>query len=133
MPEFRQNLATKEWIIIAAERAKRPEEFAKERPAAMEQPAYSPTCPFCPGNEGMTPEAILTIPYADPEGKWDVRVVPNKYPALVPSPDGEYQTRSEWVGPHLRRDGIGEHEIVVETPLHNRDLPLYRRNTWNTL
>ena len=54
MPELRQNRATKEWVIVATERAKRPEQLRveKERKAL---PRHSETCPFCPGNEAMAP------------------------------------------------------------------------------
>ncbi|HEX2949815.1 MAG TPA: galactose-1-phosphate uridylyltransferase [Armatimonadota bacterium] len=124
MPEFRQNLATKEWIIIAAERAKRPEDFARSRPPAKELPAQSPDCPFCPGQERMTPDAILTLPHTQKPEQWDVRVVPNKFPALVSSPGDGCHSCSTHVGPYLRREGVGHHEVVIETPLHNRDIPL---------
>jgi UDPglucose--hexose-1-phosphate uridylyltransferase len=60
MPELRQNFFTKEWVIIATERAKRPEELATHRPA---QPvsAFVETCPFCPGNEMKTPPEVMRI------------------------------------------------------------------------
>jgi len=128
MPEFRQNLATKEWIILSAERAKRPEEFARSRPPAMELPATDPNCPFCPGQEGNTPDAILTLPPGADPGNWDVRVVPNKFPALVPAPHGECHVCTNQVGPYLRREGIGYHEVVIDSPLHNHDLPLLTHN-----
>ena len=50
MPEFRFNILTREWAIIATERAKRPIEFAQSMPKLM-LPEYEPSCPFCPGNE----------------------------------------------------------------------------------
>ena len=54
MPEIRHNLLTREWVIIATERAKRPDQFVRkgEKKAL---PAFEPMCPFCPGNEAMTP------------------------------------------------------------------------------
>ena len=48
MPELRQNFFTKEWVIIATERAKRPEELATHRPVQA-VPAFVESCPFCPG------------------------------------------------------------------------------------
>ncbi len=123
MPEFRQDLATKEWIIIAAERGKRPREFVHARPISEELPAHSTDCPFCPGQERLTPNPILTIPPGTEHGGWQVRVVPNKFPALVPNPTEECEACSTHLGPYLRRDGIGHHEVVIETPLHNHDLP----------
>lgn len=114
MPELRQNFFTKEWVIIATERAKRPEELATHRPA---QPVSSfvETCPFCPGNESKTPPEVMRI--GEP---WEVRVIPNKFAAL----SSEVQpTRSLQ---HLRRriDGFGFHEVIIDSPDHSRCLPL---------
>src|SRR5947209_16778844 len=79
MPELRQNFFTKEWVIIATERAKRPEELATHRPV-QDVPAFVETCPFCPGNENKTPPEVLRLP-ANAE-HWSVRVIPNKFAAL---------------------------------------------------
>ncbi len=45
------------------------------------RPPYQADCPFCPGNEHLTPGA--TAQYDD--GSWSVRMVPNKFPALTPA------------------------------------------------
>jgi UDPglucose--hexose-1-phosphate uridylyltransferase len=121
MPEFRQDLATKQWIIIAAERARRPEDFARTRPPVDELPPWSASCPFCAGNEDQTPPALLTIPVAD--DPWAVRVVPNRFPALSAHYGEPCMHCSTAVGPYLRRHGVGFHEVVIETPRHNEDLP----------
>src|SRR5438094_3630025 len=98
MPELRQNRITKEWVIIATERAKRPEELVvKTHPVPL--PAYSPTCPFCPGNERLAPEPILTR--ADGHGQWRVRGIPNKFPG--PHPNNVPERRGERHGPHRVR------------------------------
>jgi len=125
MPEFRQNLATKEWIILSTERKKRPVEFVHSRPPVGETPAYNPTCPFCPGQEAATPEALAAFPPDAGAGGWQVRVTPNKFPALQPGHDDEECAAcSTRVGPYLRREGVGRHEVVIETPRHNEDLPM---------
>jgi UDPglucose--hexose-1-phosphate uridylyltransferase len=112
MPELRQNFFTKEWVIIATERAKRPEELATHRPPQV-VPAFLETCPFCPGNESKTPAEVLRFP--DVAGEpWAVRVIPNKFAAL----SSEVQpTRSLQ---HLRRriDGFGFHEVIIDSPDH---------------
>jgi len=79
MPEMRQNRFTKEWVVIATERAKRPEEL-KTKHELKPLPSYSPTCPFCPGNEAMSPGEVMRLNGAD--GNWRVKVVPNKFAAL---------------------------------------------------
>ncbi len=112
MPELRQNLATKEWVIIAHERARRPDEFRAQKPAKAAVPRKKDDCPFCPGNERLTDEATCVL---GPASDWRVRAVPNRYPALVPSP-----------GPHRSKQslyrslpGEGIHEVIIETPRHD--------------
>ena len=98
MPELRQNFATKEWVVIAPDRARRPEEMAKhaQRPAPV---AFVPTCPFCPRNEGSTPPEVLRVPVS--ASAWHVRVVPNKFAALSreakPEDVPSLATIGEWV------------------------------------
>ena len=79
-------------------------------------PPHVESCPFCAGNEEMTPSPVLEIP-SDPPGRWQVRAFPNKYPALVQAPSPEANSQ----GPLFSAvSGRGAHEILVETPLHNR-------------
>jgi UDPglucose--hexose-1-phosphate uridylyltransferase len=64
MPELRQNFMIKEWVVIAPERAKRPDQMAVHRES---KPAvsFSEKCPFCPGHESQTPPEILRLPDGD--------------------------------------------------------------------
>ena len=105
-------MATKEWVVIATERAKRPEDFLKGKEKRPELPAYSPTCPFCPGNEEKTPPSVLAV---EENNEWKLRVVPNKFAALQP----QYSTRRERVGRFLKADGFGVAEVIIETPVYN--------------
>lgn len=112
MPELRQNVATKEWVIIATERARRPEEFAQASKERVEdRPSHSATCPFCPGNEELDLER-LRLPGQD---DWTVRVVRNRYPALNEEADLIWQSSFSY--PTMM--GVGYHEIVVESRQHN--------------
>jgi len=113
MSELRQNLANKEWVIIATERAKRPEDFIKPLKEEAPKPEYSPKCPFCPGNESQTPTEILRI--NDDQGNWLVRVVPNRFAALSPDCDPTHTLN----GFQRSIQGFGYHDVVVESPLHN--------------
>ncbi|HET6180911.1 MAG TPA: hypothetical protein VFE61_28590 [Candidatus Sulfotelmatobacter sp.] len=114
MPEFRQNFFTKEWVIIATERARRPEELATHG-AVQPVLAFVETCPFCPGNESITPPEVLRTPVLRSE-PWAVRVIPNKFAAL----SSELQPTRNLQ--HLRRriDGFGYHEVVIDSPDHAR-------------
>src|SRR5438477_1185756 len=111
MPELRQNRFTKEWVIIATERAKRPKDMVVLR-AARNLPSFDPNCPFCPGNENATPPEILRV--TAPEGGWTVRVVPNKFAALRP----DVEPRRVVERSHRTVNGFGMHEVVVESPDH---------------
>ena len=117
MPELRQNPITKEWVIIATERAQRPEDFA---PIKIEETAPAINhCPFCEGNEQITPHEILAYrtygTQADTPGWW-IRIIPNKFPALVPQGNIQRVKQEEFF---RFMDGVGEHEVIIESPKHN--------------
>ena len=122
MPELRQDPATKQWVILATERAKRPHDFS--RPAVqVSVPEYKADCPFCPGNERMTPPETMAYRKggnANGSGWW-VRSFPNKFSALVP--EGSL-SRKEEEGIFRKMDGVGQHEVIVECPQHNLCIPL---------
>jgi len=116
MPELRKDPITGRWVIIASERAKRPKSFNITRP-----PKQTGPCPFCHGNEGMTPPEIFAIREKDSAPNtagWNMRVVPNKYPAL--RIEGGLDRRGE--GMFDRMNGIGAHEVIIETPDHDKSL-----------
>lgn len=116
MPELRQDPLTNTWVIIASERSKRPSDFASKKEGKKEPG----TCPFCLGNEHMTPPEILAYRENGPAnaGGWSLRVFPNKFAAL----QIENSTHKDSVGVYEKMDGFGAHEVIVETPDHNRPL-----------
>ncbi len=119
MSKIRQDPTTEEWVIVAKERAKRPNEFVRRQPK-RELPAFSSSCPFCPGNESMTAQQSLL--YQKQEGNgWQVRGFANKFAALSP---GGRTTRDMQEGFFSEMKGVGVHEVIVETPLHNESLAL---------
>ena len=120
MSELRQDPTTKAWVILAPERAKRPQQKPKMR-RAEELPSWDPTCPFCPGNEDQTPDAVFRLPVSDQGSAWEIRVVPNRFAALEPGGDG---TMIEEERLFRKRAGIGAHEVIIETPSHNTPMAL---------
>jgi UDPglucose--hexose-1-phosphate uridylyltransferase len=114
MPELRQNRFTKEWVIIATERAKRPKDMVVLR-APRNLPSFDPKCPFCPGNEKSTPPEVLRVTSAS-NGHWLVRVVPNKFAALQP----DLTPRRVVERSHRTVNGFGFHEVIIETPDHSQ-------------
>jgi UDPglucose--hexose-1-phosphate uridylyltransferase len=110
MPELRKDPIVGRWVIVASERSKRPVPPKSE-------PLPGGPCPFCAGNEQDTPHEILA--YRDrssrsDEAGWRVRVVPNKYPALLI--EGDLQKRGD--GIYDRMNGVGAHEVILECPQH---------------
>ncbi|UCD63259.1 MAG: galactose-1-phosphate uridylyltransferase [Candidatus Zixiibacteriota bacterium] len=112
MPEFRQNQATKEWVILAPDRGRRPDEFSREQKKREPLPSYQEGCPFCVGNEAETEQAVYTYPET---GNWQVRVVPNKYAALK----ADLSTTRTRVGSFLAAKGFGIAEVVIEHSRHD--------------
>ncbi len=116
MPELRKDPVIGRWVIISTERGKRPHDF---RPTP--EPQKSGFCPFCPGNEDKTPPEIFAIrePGTAPNTPgWTLRVVPNKYPAL--RVEGDLNRRGE--GIYDVMNGVGAHEVIIETPHHDKKL-----------
>ncbi len=120
MPQLRKNPVTREWVVIAVERSKRPSDFVHDEENPTDRAPWVESCPFCPGNEHMTPPAVLAYRNADPsepmDGQgWWVRVVPNKYPALAI----EGGLGKLGVGMYDLMNGVGAHEVIIECPQHN--------------
>ncbi len=121
MPELRKDPIVGRWVIISTDRAKRPTDFVREQVKMR-----GGFCPFCYGNEKKTPPEILAYrpgqnggppPQKDSPG-WTVRVVPNKFPAL--GIEGNLNRQAE--GMFDKMNGIGAHEVIIETPDHNQNL-----------
>lgn len=113
--EMRQDKATRQWVIYAPSRRKRPKDFRQSENERTLIPERDEGCPFCPGNERMLPPVILELSGGS---GWRTRVVPNKFPALTPEGRLDRQSR----GIYVAMGGFGRHEVVIETPLHNRDI-----------
>ncbi len=115
MSHWRLDPLSGRWVIIAAGRGRRPNEFR----LATRLAADPADCPFCPGHEGQTTPEIVAVgrpagALGDSPG-WNLRCFPNLYPALAadaadePAPAGL-----------AARPGTGAHEVVVYDPRHDR-------------
>ncbi len=126
MPELRLDPVTNKWVVLAEGRARRPKDHVEIGHIQRDKPARDEKCPFCPGNEGATPPEVFAF---RPEGSdanrpgWRVRGVPNMYPALTWGACAEPTTS----GLFTWRPATGVHEVIIETPLHNSDIPLMQR------
>jgi UDPglucose--hexose-1-phosphate uridylyltransferase len=116
MPELRKDPIIGRWVIISTERGRRPSEFLPE-----EVKARGGFCPLCEGNEDKTPPEVFAIREnsSTPNSTgWTLRVVPNKFPALTV----EGKLNREGEGLYDKMNGVGAHEVVIETPKHDETL-----------
>jgi len=116
MSELRHDPIQKRWVIIATERSQRPQEFKVQEPERGGK-----FCPFCSGNEQYTPPEIFSIRESGNKNEpgWNVRVVPNKFPAL--RIEGDLGRKG--YGVYDLMNGIGAHEVIIESPHHSNTFP----------
>ncbi|MDP2943855.1 MAG: galactose-1-phosphate uridylyltransferase [Candidatus Omnitrophota bacterium] len=117
MAELRRDPVIGRWVIVDTDHPSVPSDFEIE-----ELTWAGGVCPFCLGNESLTPPEITAIrdPATLPNTPgWQVRVVPNKFPAL--QIEGDLNRKG--LGIYDMSNGIGAHEVVIESPYHHKDLP----------
>lgn len=121
--ELRTDWLTGRSVLVAENRALRPNEFALEPASAGEEPKSTTSllsCPFCAGNESRTPPPVYEK--LDQHGRWQIRVVPNMYPATIlpivatdvasiASTAAEMHT--------VASPAIGAHEVIIESASHS--------------
>lgn len=123
--EVRKDYLLNRWVVIATERGRRPTDFAKQE----KEKAKIGVCPLCPGNEHMTPPAVLVYLKSgkgirkakDKNGfrhkNWLIRCIPNLYPAFAP-PKMKISRRKVMKSCDLAA-AVGHHEVLVESPIHD--------------
>jgi len=138
MSEIRQDKLTEQWVIFAPERAQRPHPPVPQAAGKGSPAEFDANCPFCVGNENMLPSVLLEKQKRSPvssskpkqgEHNWQTRVVPNKYPVLT----AEAETAGSNRGVYLVAAGYGRHEVIIESPLHSRDIPAMSVNEVETV
>jgi UDPglucose--hexose-1-phosphate uridylyltransferase len=116
MPELRKDPILNRWVIISPDRGKRPHDF----PMPAKKP-HKGVCPFCQGNEKSTPPEILAFRQENSQPNtpgWTLRTVSNKFPAL--RIEGEMDQVND--GLYESMNGIGAHEVIIESPDHLAEL-----------
>ncbi len=115
MAQLRREPVTRMWVVVTDHDPKGPSDYLAFKPPYQKLEPSGP-CPFCPGNEGMTPLDTFSIKTGD--GGWSVRTVPNKFPFF--HIEGDFERRPE--GMYDLMEAVGAHEIVIETPDHHQNL-----------
>lgn len=123
MGELRKDYALDEWVIIAANRAARPQPtiITISQQTAFnhtQQPASKSVCYFCPGNENFTPGEIGH--FSDENGDWQLRWFENKFPCVQPENGKVFVAEASGLLVHA--PNYGYHELVVETREHSKQL-----------
>ncbi len=130
MPELRTDWLTGRTVFVAETRAERPYEFGNIATVDLEHDrplGNQPSCPFCPGQEHLTPASVYEM--AGDDGKWHIRVVPNKFPAVTAPSDVAILSvsaldpypvhiRAATREPHALTQAVGAHEVFIESPRH---------------
>ncbi len=119
MSFLRYDSTTNDWVIFAPSRARRPHEFRQNK-CAEAVANMATTCPFCPGQEHLTPPEIYRVPASGTQqpANWRVRVIPNRFPALRIEETNKNGVEHR---PLFRqRGGCGAHEVIIEAPEHDR-------------
>lgn len=110
MSQLRLDPLTGRWVVVSLARGERPNAFLERTPHFG---AAAAECAFCPGHEDETPPAITR--YDDEEGDWQLRVIPNLYPAFT----GHDAMAVSNLGPvYMQAPASGSHEVVVFSPEH---------------
>ncbi len=123
MSQLRFDPTTLHWTIMDPERCK------SMLPKEEDTEAADRPCPFCPGNESMTPKEIYRIPAQETKKDWRCRVIPNNHPVLrveeglTRQPHGIFDTIS----------GVGAHEVIIDTPEHHLTVDKYSPDLWADL
>ncbi len=113
--ELRTDPITGHQVLIAEDRAGRPNDFSAQESTSVDQAE----CPFCAGHENLTPEPLLMV--NGPSGEWQVRVVPNKFPAVSLDPCELVEPRTSSLG-LVSQSPIGAHEVFIESPRHVQEI-----------
>ncbi len=120
MSEIRYDRFNNTHVIIATERLRRPDCGIN----VIEEETLE-TCPFCEGNESMTPPEIFAIRSKNSfknESGWSIRVVPNLYKALqIETPHKHHYGQFEYL------DGFGAHEVIIDSPKHHSSMALWSK------
>jgi len=111
MIELRKDYILNRWSYISINRGKRPKQFNERKESDQ-----NAVCYFCPGNENLTPPEIGRIKNKD---GWKIRWFPNKFPAVDKDSADEIATGRKY---YTSGGAFGYHEIIVETPNHEKQL-----------
>ncbi|MEA3523700.1 MAG: galactose-1-phosphate uridylyltransferase [Campylobacterota bacterium] len=111
MSEIRRDRLHDKYVLIAPERLHRPDLLVNTKKTISSKDR----CPFCEGNESLTPPEIYAIRDNDADAtQWRTRVIPNLYKAV----QVELEDHSQRKGMFESIPGVGAHEVLIDSPCH---------------
>ena len=118
-PHLHHDPLTARTVVVAPGRADRPNELE----------GATVRCPFCAGNESLTPPDLLRSPRSAAE-PWQARIVPNRFPIAVDGagPMPPAGTAADWPQP-----AHGVHDVVIESPAHVRSILAIDPASWRAV
>jgi UDPglucose--hexose-1-phosphate uridylyltransferase len=123
MKKIRKDYILDRYVIFSTKRGVRPDSFQsvkeQEEKLLKEKGEFDKDCFFCPGNEDLTPPEIDRV---GDNKSWEIRVFPNKFPAVESEEKGKFVTQDQYF---KEANAYGFHEVVAETPIHNDDFSNY--------
>jgi UDPglucose--hexose-1-phosphate uridylyltransferase len=115
--QLRLNLLTGRWVTVVPDRAKRNSDFAPRVQQVESTPESE--CPLCPGS---TRDEQPLLEHLDANGNWQMRVIPNRYPAF----EGDESLAVRNLGPvHVMAEASGTHEVFIFSPEHTQRLDMF--------
>ncbi len=125
--ELRYDIASKDWVVIATGRAKRPESFKKEK--RIRERSAKKDCPFCKIETQKTPVLIVNkgkVMSLGSKGEipeWTTAVIPNLYPAFVAQGKLDEKTEGKF---YKTVRAVGHHEVII-TKNHDKSSALMKK------
>ncbi len=120
MPEIRKDIMRDSWVVTATDKALHPQNFTINK-KCIQIEALPEVCPFCEGNEALTPPEIEAVregnTLPDTPG-WTIRTIPNKFSVF--SLQGVLMKKQ--AGFYHSYSNVGKHEVIVETPSHDQEM-----------
>lgn len=116
---MRQNILTDRWVIYAPGRVNPVRRMRGERTPTARWAEQDADCPFCLGHEQMLRAILFELP-ASSGTLWQTRVVSNEHPVVTPEMDVTAANN----GIHPVAGNYGRHEVIIESPFHNRDISI---------
>ena len=109
--ELRKDYILDRYVLISKGRAARPVQFTGQKKAS----SVNKDCFFCSGNESKTPKEIGRV---EEKNSWKIRWFPNLFPFVSFKNNAKKESKKYYSSV----PGLGEHEVIVDSNDHSKQL-----------